>query len=148
MDFQISKGITQKLKRKIRLKITEFLAENPIILGGRGIVCQIDESMFHYRQKYFVSRISQENRRVFGIVDTSTYPSKYYIEIVRGRSQRTLLPIIRRICRPETIIWSDEWRGFRNLGETYTHQTFNHRFYFINPDTNVHTQNIESLWGN
>ncbi|KAG0441113.1 hypothetical protein DMUE_1291 [Dictyocoela muelleri] len=120
MDFWISKGIIQKLKRKIRLKITEFLAENPIILVGRGIVCHIDESMFHYRQKYHVGRIYQKNMWVFGIVDTSTYPSKYYIEVVRDRSQRTLLPIIRRICRPETFIWSDEWRNYRNLKDLYT----------------------------
>ncbi|KAG0438837.1 hypothetical protein DMUE_2849 [Dictyocoela muelleri] len=101
--------------------------------------------MFHYRQKYHVERISQHNRWVFGIIEVSNTLSKYYVEVVPDRSQETLLPIIHRVCRTGSVIWSDEWRGYRNLYPSFTHLTVNHSYNFVNPVTGVHTQNIESL---
>ncbi|KAG0422854.1 hypothetical protein DMUE_6178 [Dictyocoela muelleri] len=103
--------------------------------------------MFRYKQKYHVGRYSAEYRWVFGIADTSVTPAKYYVELVRDRSSRSLLDIINRVVREGSIIWSDEWRGYNNLNMLFpSHDTVNHRYNFVNPVTGVHTQNIESLW--
>ncbi|KAG0441361.1 hypothetical protein DMUE_1099 [Dictyocoela muelleri] len=104
-------------------------------------------SQFSIIYKSITADVSlRRNCRVFGIADTFCTPSKYYVEVVPNRKRGTLLPIIRRICRPETIMWSDEWRAYSTISTIYEHGTVNHSPRFVNPIEGVHTQNIESLW--
>ncbi len=52
-----------------------------------------------------------------------------YMEIVPNRTRVALLPIIQRHVHPGTIIWSDEWAGYRNvasLPNVSSHSTVNH----------------------
>ncbi|KAG0417738.1 hypothetical protein DMUE_6419, partial [Dictyocoela muelleri] len=113
-ELDISKKTVQKIYKNLRIRTKIFFEENSYRLGGEGIICQIDESMFKYKQKYFVGRSPVRNRWVFGIVDTSEKPGRYFVTSVGNRSALTLLPIINQICRPGSIIWSDEWRGYSN----------------------------------
>ena len=55
---------------------------------------------------YHRGRARRKQVWVFCIVDTSYKPSKGYMEVVEARNAQTLLPIIQRICRPGTIIYS------------------------------------------
>lgn len=142
-----SKNTVLKIFSSLRKKCNVYFNENPIRLGGNGYICQIDESMFKYKQKYHVGRISADNRWIFGIVDNSTSPSKYYVERVLNRSAEVLLPIINRICRDGSIIWSDEWRAYNNIKALgFDHHKVNHSLNFVNPNTGVNTQAVESLW--
>lgn len=131
-----------------RLVVNSFLANNPILLGGPGVICQIDESAFTHKCKAHRGRAPEKTVWVFGIVDTSFKPARGYMEIVPDRSRETLLPIIGRICRPGTEIHSDEWGAYRLIQERlgFEHKTVNHSACFVNPDNGVHTQNIESYW--
>ncbi|KAG0434739.1 hypothetical protein DMUE_5053 [Dictyocoela muelleri] len=101
--------------------------------------------MFQFRQKYHRGRIYQENRLIFGIADTAFKPAKYYVEVVPNLRRKILLLIIERICRPGTIIWSDEWPSYNNLSLNFHHETVNHSINFINFDNGANTQTIESL---
>ena len=146
-DFDIKKTVAKKVYRAVQQRMNTYM--NNIVehrLGGEAIIVQIDESMFHYKQKYHTGRIPQHNRWVFGIVDTSSSPSNYYVTVVPDRKRETLLPIIQRVVREGSIIVSDEWRAYSTLYESFIHQTVNHSLYFVDPDTGLHTQNIESLW--
>ncbi|KAG0440321.1 hypothetical protein DMUE_1829 [Dictyocoela muelleri] len=145
-EFGIKKDVILKMYMKLRERISRDLEENPIRLGGNGVICQIDESMFHYKQKYHRGRISQENRWVFGIVDTAFKPAKYFVKVVPNRRKETLIAIINDVCRPGTIIWSDEWRSYYSIHENFAHERVNHSINFINPRNDVNTQTIESLW--
>ncbi|KAF9744318.1 hypothetical protein NGRA_3576 [Nosema granulosis] len=120
----------------------------PIRLGGLGIICQIDESLFVHKVKYHRGRAPRRQVWVFGIVDTSTSPAIGYMRIVEDRSAATLLPIVQEVCLPGTIIHSDMWAGYRELSERtgFDHGTVNHRFNFVDPITGVHTQHVESFW--
>ncbi|KAI9088848.1 hypothetical protein DFS34DRAFT_639825 [Phlyctochytrium arcticum] len=47
------------------------------------------------------------------------------------------------------MIYGDMWKGYvtpwlKELG--YDHETVNHSQHFVDPDSGVHTQNIESNW--
>ncbi|KAG0423173.1 hypothetical protein DMUE_6167, partial [Dictyocoela muelleri] len=146
-DYNVSKKIVSRIYGKLREKANYFFEINEYKLGGNGMICQIDESMFRYKQKYHVGRVNSDYRWVFGIVDISGNPKRYYIELVPNRSARYLLPIIRRVIRPGSIIWSDEWAAYNSIDSNeYSHLTVNHSINFINPLNGVHTQNIESLW--
>ena len=93
-------------------------------------------------------RPPRQERWVFGLCDTSFDPALGYMELVPDRRAGTLLPIIQAHVKPGTIIASDEWRAYSNVGQlpnVAAHRTVNHSLNFVGP-TGTHTQNIESYW--
>ena len=95
-------------------------------LGGRGHIVQIDESLL-VKRKYQRGRLVPE-KWIFGMYDTTL---RFGIAVfVDDRKKETLLPLIQKYVAPQTTIWSDEWRAYRNipaLPEHYRHGTVNHR---------------------
>ncbi|KAG0433323.1 hypothetical protein DMUE_5422, partial [Dictyocoela muelleri] len=81
------------------------------------------------------------------VVDTSKIPSVGYAEIVPARDANTLLPIINRVVSAGSIIYTDEWSAYNNLGNTdkYIHRKITHKYNFVDPISGVHTQNVESF---
>lgn len=146
-------GIDKRCVKAVYSKLVDIismdLSADPVKLGGVGIICQIDESLFCHKQKYGRGRAPERETWVFGIADTSTTPAHFHMEVVPDRTAATLLPIIRRVCRPGTIIHSDMWASYQQIDRTlrFEHGTVNHSLHFVNPETGVHTQNIESCWG-
>lgn len=82
---------------------------------------------------------------VFGMRERHT--SKCYFEIVADRERRTLLRIIMKHVNPGSIIYSDNWSAYNEIGRlNFTHEFVNHSLHFVKPGTDVHTNGIESLW--
>ncbi|KAI4293366.1 hypothetical protein PAPHI01_2640, partial [Pancytospora philotis] len=125
-----------------------YMEVEPVRLGGPGIICQVDESLFVHKQKYHVGRVAETERWVFGIVDTSFSPSKGYMVEVSDRTAETMFPIMQRVIRPGSIIHSDRWKAYARIQEKlgFAHQSVNHSLNFVDPKTGAHTQNIESYW--
>lgn len=71
---------------------------------------------------------------------------------VINRALTTLLPIIEECVLPSTEIFSDCWAAY--IGDAlpiiplYVHKTVNHRNYFVDPVTEVYTNNVENFWKN
>ena len=68
-----------------------YLQENPIQLGGPGIIVPVDESQFSHKPKHHRGRAAEIPIWVFGIVDTSFKPSVGFMEIVENRGAEILL---------------------------------------------------------
>ena len=146
--YGIDRRTITAVYNKLRSLASSWLRADPVRLGGPGVICQIDESLFCHKQKYGRGRAPETEKWVFGICDTRYQPAKFYLEKVDNRSAATLLPIIQRVCRPGTIIHSDKWGAYNELTRStgLGHDTVNHTLHFVDPVTGVHTQNIESCW--
>ena len=116
------------------------------MIGGPGVEVEIDESKFG-RQKYNRGRMV-EGHWVFGGTERITGNS--FLVEVEKRDAKTLIPIIKKYIRPNSIIYSDEWRAYSGIqsipGCNYTHRTVNHSQNFVDPMTGSHTQSVESMW--
>ena len=66
------------------------------------------------------------------------------------RSAKTLMEVIKDHISPGSVIYSDSWKGYKHdelLEAGFSHFTVNHRYYFVDPETEANTQKIERLWG-
>lgn len=101
--------------------------------------CQIYPSLLDSR--------SVSTQWVFGGIDRDT--RECFAVTVEKRNAATLLPIIQQFILPGTIILSDQWAAYNMISscpDGYEHKTVNHSLHFVDPDTHVHTQNIENMW--
>lgn len=105
-------------------------------------------SLFCHKAKYDGGRRASKEQWVFGLSDTSAKPAITYMQTVDKRDADTLLPIIQSVVQPGTIIHSDQWRAYCRIQEKLhlEHATVNHSVNFVDPETGVHTQTIESCW--
>ena len=146
---EVDEGTAIDVYRWLREICSKKLLPMPMILGGPGIVVQIDESLFRHKPKvinfliientvilkdiihlhtYSMTHVLQNHRGrstttevwVFGMVDVSHNPGLGYMEIVQRRDAATLLPIIQAHSAPGTIIHSDEWAAYRRVSSLPT----------------------------
>lgn len=118
-----------------------------LILGGPGIVVQVDESVIS-RRKYHRGRVVKE-KWVMGLYDTST--KRGMVMYIPNRRAETLLDVILKHVKPGTEIWTDCWSGYRCLStlgnvSQFIHKTVNHSQNFVDPATNTCTNMVEGYW--
>ena len=77
-----------------------------------------------------------------------TPQKRMFAMVVPDRTAATLLSAIRRHIHPESIIYSDMWRGYVGINSRIgmTHRTVNHSRNFRDPTTGTHTNTIEGIW--
>ncbi|KCZ78895.1 hypothetical protein H311_00061, partial [Anncaliia algerae PRA109] len=82
---------------------------------------------------------------VLGLVERSEKRKIIYIPLA-DRKKETLIKIIRKFVLPGSTIYTDCWKGYLGLNEYFNHHTLNHSVSFVNENTGVHTNTIESNW--
>jgi len=112
-------------------------------LGGLNKIVEVDESKFG-RRKYHRGH-PVECQWVFGGVERES--GRTFLVPVPDRNADTLVAIISNWIEPGTTVISDCLGAYRNLeSQGFTHRTVNHSIHFVDPDTGVHTNTIESTW--
>jgi hypothetical protein len=135
-------GVSQKtivqLYQYMRDVCSTKLLNTTSDLGGPGVVVQIDESLFNHKSKYQRGRRPDKKH---GSSGSPTHPSVTYMQTVAKRDAATLLPIIQKVVRPGSIVYSDEWRAYRQIQPKLglQHETVNYSVNFVDPSTGVHT---------
>jgi transposase-like protein len=127
-------------------RIESYFSNFPIQLGGPGIIVKCDETMLNYKVKSHRGHGPREQVWALLFVETSIYPSRIFIELLNDKKKTSIIPIIARVVRPGSIIYTDEWSSYNDLAlfNNYQYLSVTHKYNFVCPGTGVHTQHVES----
>ncbi len=101
---------------------------------------EIDETKFGKRKYNRGKRV--EGSWILGMIEIDTASEGNF-----RLDADTLLPLIQKHVAVGTTIYSDCWKAYGSLEELgYQHFTVNHSENYKDPETGVHTNNIESNW--
>jgi len=103
---------------------------------------EVDESYFGGKRKGKRGRGAGGKIPVFGLLKRG---GKVYTKIIPNASSKTLYPIIERKVVPDSIVYSDCWRGYNVLDTSeFKHYRINHSKLFANGHN--HINGIENFW--
>ncbi len=113
--------------------------ESQEVFGGE---IEVDESYFGGVRKGKRGRGASGKVPVFGLLKRG---GRVYTKIIADASSATLVPIIERKVVPDSIVYSDYWRGYNALDvSAFKHYRINHSRLFA--DKKNHINGIENFW--
>ena len=117
----------------------ELEAESEAMFGGE---IEVDESYFGCRQKGKRGRGATGKNPVFGLLKRG---GKVYTRVIPDAAGKTLAPIIERKVTPDSIVYSDSWRGYNAPDvSSFKHFRINHSELFA--EGRNHINGIENFW--
>jgi len=103
---------------------------------------ELDESYFGGHRKGKRGRGAAGKTAVFGILKRG---GQVYTQIIMDAKTDTLMPIIRQKIEPDSIVYTDYWRGYNALDVSeFKHFRINHSVLFANEKN--HINGIENFW--
>ncbi len=103
---------------------------------------EVDESYFGGTRKGKRGRGAGGKVPVFGLLKRN---GKVYAAMIPDAKTKTLMPIIREKVQPDSIVYSDCWRGYNALDVSeFKHYRINHSRLFA--DKHNHINGIENFW--
>ncbi len=125
---------------RLRVIISQHLeAETDEYLSGE---IEVDESYFGGRRKGKRGRGAGGKTPVFGLLKRG---GKVYTKMIADAKGATLLPIIQEKVIPDSIVYSDSWRGYNVLDVSeFKHYRINHSKLFAGKHN--HINGIENFW--
>jgi len=103
---------------------------------------EVDESYFGGVRKGKRGRGAAGKVPVFGILKRG---GRVYTQVIPDAASKTLLPIIQERVQPDSIVYSDCWRGYNVLDVSeFKHYRINHSKLFANERN--HINGIENFW--
>jgi hypothetical protein len=130
--------------RYFRELVSSCVQEEGDVIGGDGVVVEIDESKLGKRKFHRGHHV--DGVWVLGGVERTTQRRAFMVA-VNDRSSETLQREILAHVAQGSIVHTDLWRGYFSLASLgYTHCTVNHSLFFKDPITGIHTNTIEGTW--
>ena len=103
---------------------------------------ELDESYFGGMRKGKRGRGAAGKVPVFGLLKRN---GKVYAAMIPNAKSETLMPIIRDKVTPDSIVYTDCWRGYNALDVSeFKHYRINHSELFA--DKHNHINGIENFW--
>lgn len=103
---------------------------------------ELDESYFGGTRKGKRGRGAAGKMPVFGILKRG---GKVYTQVIPDAKSQTLMPIIQEKIRPDSIVYTDYWRGYNVLDVSgFKHYRINHSKVFAKEKN--HINGIENFW--
>ena len=119
--------------------VTQLEQDSHEVFAGE---IEVDESYFGGTRKGKRGRGSAGKVPVFGLLKRG---GKVYTKIIADASGQTLIPIIAQKVIPDSIVYSDCWRGYNALDVSeFKHYRINHSKLFA--DKQNHINGIENFW--
>ena len=137
-------GVNRKTAAYYFHRLREIIAyhlerEADWVVGGE---IEVDESYFGGRRKGKRGRGAAGKVPVFGLLKRG---GRVYTKIIPDARSDTLMPIIERKVVPDSIVYSDGWRGYNVLDVSdFKHFRINHSKLFA--DKRNHINGIENFW--
>ncbi|KCZ79629.1 hypothetical protein H312_02985, partial [Anncaliia algerae PRA339] len=100
----------------VREKTVEKYYSDLEQIGGDDIIVEVDEAKFGKRKYHRGHRV--EGVWVFGMVERTVERKAVFI-VVENRSADTLLFLMKKYIKKDSIIFSDCWRGYARVGEYF-----------------------------
>jgi len=125
---------------RLRVIISQQLElESAEFLSGE---IEVDESYFGGHRKGKRGRGAAGKVPVFGLLKRG---GKVYTKIIPDAKASTLMPIIQDKVMPDSIVYTDFWRGYNVLDVSeFKHYRINHSKLFA--DKHNHINGIENFW--
>jgi transposase-like protein len=143
-EADIARPTACSLVDYFRKLVESDLEEEDTLIGGEGVIVEIDESKLGKR-KYNRGHVV-DGAWVIGGVE-KTPERKVFLVPIEQRNRESLLPVILQHVRQGSIVRTDLWRAYSTLSEVgYQHETVNHSQNFTDPETGVNTNTIEGTW--
>lgn len=130
--------------RYIRQLVGDSIEFNDTLIGGEGVIVEIDETKMGKRKYNRGHRVEG----VWVVAGIERTPEKRCFAIeVETRDAATMHRIISTHVKPGSIIYTDMWKSYKTPCEELglVHMTVNHSVTFKDPVTGVHTNTIEGL---
>lgn len=144
-DGGVDEKTVFKFYNLIRNSIDSAYNNNIQMLGGPGLIVEMDETHLFTRKYNRGNILASQQIWVFGLIERVS--KKCYMEVVERRDAETLFEVVSRVLHPETLIIGDSWRGYSIIKRHFETLHINHRLHFVDPNNrNIHTNNIERLW--
>ena len=103
---------------------------------------EVDESYFGGVRKGKRGRGAAGKVPVFGILKRG---GRVYTQVIPDAAGKTLMPIIQERVQPDSIVYTDCWRGYNVLDVSeFKHYRINHSKIFA--DQKNHINGIENFW--
>ena len=134
--------VTYKVAWQMLNKIREAIKEDPVTNRLSGHV-EVDETYYGGRRKGKRGRGASGKQPVVGIIQRNGSVRTIAVPNVKSS---TLQRIIRENVKKGSIIYTDNWRGYRGLDKRgFNHKIINHNNEFVS-DEGDHINNMECYW--
>jgi len=142
-------GITQKsawfVLHRIRVamtvgsieKLSGTIEADETYIGGDSKNMHLDKR----KERVKKTGSTAHKSAVLGMVQRG---GKVTAKVVKSRDAVTIRNFVTEGVEIGSEVMTDEWRGYHNLHDVYTHEVINHSMNYVRD--NVHTNNIENFW--